>query len=1124
MPTPEQIALAKKNNYVKAKAGDEMKKAFYQRYYPLVKNALEKTGSKLDPKLVITQMAIESGWRDFSATKTNSFTTQSPFGVQKWKKNQTTRNLGTYEEDKSGNKTSTTKANFVTYETIEDAIDGYIDFIDKNKNYKRAYATTDALEQLKILKEEGYGTENDYIPRISGQLKRDSAMLNVVVNDYKKEPEVYQNKWENTDIPTVKNKHLPDITIKNKAFTQPEPIRGSVEATMVQPISLLSSKDNKGLKSLFNKKNTIDNTSNEKKLAETDKLLQNKTVNDKSLKGMLSDYDKNQQLQQGSTTLNARTNKELKKFQDMNDDSLYESLVSDAKNNPRSKKDKNNALSFMDEPMVMPGSTRGIAGGDEKNTVPVNLATTNTSKTKDMGNDLASKNNNPGNIRVPGTKEFQKYDNLQAGFDALLKQIKMYQDGSSENTTGKETLLELMKIYAPASDKNDPEGYAKYLAEKLNISIDTPISQINTNKLALAIASKESTQAYDALKADATINTGVDKSDNSEFILGNSGQPEITKPSVLHSNGKSYLTTVTLPTGEEKIVGSWNPLEKKVVYGDVYFSEVGTDLSYKVEKSGRIDLRDGTAKDEVIYSRVDDKKLATNKLAELEKKAKTKEGLTPQELIYAQQAHDVKVMELNTELKQAEFKEGEKKQLRTTGVRNYRGIQAEIDNVQNEYYSTIALPELKKKQTEDKTTHDYAIKKAREDYAAGNITKEELALYQYNYDNWSKKNNELTTKITKWGSPEKAGRVIGGGSLDYSSVGGTIGGGGNITGTFGSEIDAALKSYPTQSTTPVKNSTAKKTTTAPAGTATGASATTTAGTTTTTTTAEAGKGINDPDPSGMVAEEVKNKPELAAYFDEEALIKQNKLDQETIDFIKSQKEFNVELPAEEYDYKNLLGNIADVGKGIIGVAGAMQDVPEYQRGDMFKESMDDARRMKNTGLSEQEKGFMKQNAERAYGFATANLRGLSGGSAAAALGGSGEAQRILQGNYGEMAAMDQGIRRQNRAAFAQAAVQDDVINRKIFEDKMTQVSANKAEGAALARDAYTNMNERAQFNQQYGPGSQYQQYMNEQILSQRQAREALTQSQAFQKQQAIQSSQSNIDANNAKIKQHKEGR
>lgn len=589
-------------------------------------------------------------------------------------------------------------------------------------------------------------------------------------------------------------------------------------------------------------------------------------------------------------------------------------------------------------------------------------------------------------------------------------------------------------------------------------------------------------------------------------------------PSVIVKEGPGkgyYLTKINNGDGRMTPILSKAPLEEKVVYGDKLYSEVGTDNSYSVVKNA-----DGKWASKLI----DDKKLATNKLAELGKKAKTKEGLTPQELIYAQQAHDVKVMELNTELKQAEFKEGEKKQPRTTGVRNYRGIQAEIDNVQNEYYSTIALPELKKKQTEDKTTHDYAIKKAREDYAAGNITKEQLALYQNNYDSWSKKNNELTSKITQWGSPEKTGRIIGGGSLDYSSVGGTIVGGGNITGTFGSEIDAALKSYSAQSTTPLKNSTAKGTTTTPAGTATGASATTSTGTTTTTTTNEAGKGINDPDPSGMVGEAAKNKPELAAYLDEDYLIKQNKLDQETIDFIKSQKEFNAELPAEEYDYNNLLGNIADVGKGILGVAGAMQDVPEYQRGDMFKESMDDARRMKNMGLSEQEKGFMKQNAERAYGFATANLRGLSGGSAAAALGGSGEAQRILQGNYGEMAALDQGVRRQNRVAFAQAAVQDEAINRKIFEDKMAQVSANKAEGAALARDAYTNMNERAQFNQQYGKGSQYQQYMNEQILSQRQAREALTQSQAFQKQQAIQTSQSNIDSRNAEIKKNKESR
>ena len=814
-----------------------------------------------------------------------------------------------------------------------------------------------------------------------------------------------------------------------------------------------------------------------------------------------------------------------------------------------------------------------------------------------MGEDLAIKNNNPGNIRVPGTDKFQKYDTLQAGFDALLKQIKMYQDGSSDNTTGKETLLELMKIYAPASDKNNPEAYAKYLAEILNISINAPISQINTNKLALAIASKESTQTYNAIKADATINTGVLQSDGGDFVFTSSpqvielnkyqektkeyystiqypdgakdyywtkepvvkkqiygeqylvqsggkiavrvseqkyenvnlikvktseiapltkdGKSEMT-PSVLAKEGAAkgyYITKVNNGDGRMTTIASKVPLEEKVVYGDKLYSKVGTDYSYSLTKES-----DGNWKSNSI----DDKKIAANKLAELQKKAKTKEGLTPDELIYAQKAHDVKVMELNTELEQAGFKEGKTKQPRTTGVRNYRGIQAEIDNVQDEYYTTIALPELKKKQTEDNKTHDYAIKKAREDYAAGNITKEQLALYQKNYDSWSKTNNDLTTKIKKWQSGPTTTTVGSGTTMYGAPIKGTEISDNMTLGKYGAEIDAALKSYPAQSTSVVQKPPVTKPDAASTGTATGASETNSAGTTATTTT-EAGKGINDPDPSGMVAEEVKNKPELAAYFDEDELIKQNKLDQETIDFIKSQKEFNAELPAEEYDYNNLLGNIADVGKGILGVAGAMQDVPEYQRGDMFKESMDDARRMKDMGLSEQEKGFMKQNAERAYGFATANLRGLSGGSAAAALGGSGEAQRILQGNYGEMAVMDQGIRRQNRTAFAQAAVQDEVINRKIFEDKMNQVSANKAEGAALARDAYTNMNERAQFNQQYGKGSQYQQYMNEQILSQRQSREALAQSQAFQKQQAIQSSQSNIDANNAEIKKHKEG-
>lgn len=748
-----------------------------------------------------------------------------------------------------------------------------------------------------------------------------------------------------------------------------------------------------------------------------------------------------------------------------------------------------------------------------------------------MGNDLAIKNNNPGNLRVPGTNEFQKFATLQEGYDALIKQIKMYQDGSSNNTTGKETLIELMRIYAPASDKNDPDDYAKYLAKKLNVSLNTPISQINTNKLALAITSRESPQTYTVLKSDNSVNTGVDKTDNGEFILGNSGQPEITKPSVLAPNGYTYLTTVTLPTGEEKIVGSAKPLEKKVMYGDVYFSEVGTDVSFKVEKSGRIDLRSGTAKDEVIYSRVDDKNIAKNKLAELEKKAKTKEGLTNNEMIYATKAFQVRKMELLTEKEKARNKEGYFEDARKTGVRNAKGIQAELNNTEEKYYTNIAIPELKRRHALAKAERDYAIKQARESFASGKITKQQMDAYQKNYDDLLKKDIELTNNIKEWSKPKSVNYydILGNKTTeDKAMFAGDVTGG--YKHEFSTPIDEALNSLkayvPDAPKVPTAGTSGAGATKVAGGTAGATSAAGATGATGATGTAGAvgatGAQFTDPDPSGMVGEAAKTNPELAAYLDEEYLIKQNKLDQETIDFIKSQKEFNAELPAEEYDYNNLLGNIADVGKGIIGVAGAMQDVPEYQRGEMFKESMDDARRMKDMGLSEQEKGFMKQNAERAYGFATANLRGLSGGSAAAALGGSGEAQRILQSQYGEMAALDQGVRRQNRAAFAQAAIQDEAINRKIFEDKMNQVMANKAEGAALARDAYTNMNERAQFNQQYGKGSQYQQYMNEQILSQRQARENLKQSAAFQKQQSISELERNQAERNALIKKHQE--
>ena len=275
-----------------------------------------------------------------------------------------------------------------------------------------------------------------------------------------------------------------------------------------------------------------------------------------------------------------------------------------------------------------------------------------------------------------------------------------------------------------------------------------------------------------------------------------------------------------------------------------------------------------------------------------------------------------------------------------------------------------------------------------------------------------------------------------------------------------------------------------------------------------------GKAVSDVDPNGMINKDEDLK-EIAPYIDEEYLLNQNALDQETIDFIRNQKEFNAELPEQEEDYDNILGNITDIGKGVVGLAGAMEDVPEYQTGDMYNEYTEDARRLKDQGLSKEEIDFMKSNAERAFGFGMQQFRGAG---ASSALVGAGQQAAILAGQSAKIAALDQGVRRQNRQYFANAAVADESINRQKFEDKFTQSMLNKKEGAALARDAYTNMNERAQFEKQYGKDSQYQQLMNENLLSMREARENKKRSQANQKETSINKLKQQILDRQAKMK------
>jgi len=174
---------------------------------------------------------------------------------------------------------------------------------------------------------------------------------------------------------------------------------------------------------------------------------------------------------------------------------------------------------------------------------------------------------------------------------------------------------------------------------------------------------------------------------------------------------------------------------------------------------------------------------------------------------------------------------------------------------------------------------------------------------------------------------------------------------------------------------------------------------------------------------------------------------------------------------------NLAGNIIDAGRGVIGMIGANTEVPVYQRGSMFQTSMDELTQRRNMGLTDTEKDFARNMAERGYGYDVKNIAKFAGGSAGVALGGLGRATGQLYDQYGQIAVRDEGVRRQNRADFNRGALADEQVNRQIFTDDLNQTMMTKQAGAALVQDATKNIRDRAQYEKAYGKGSQMYEYM-----------------------------------------------
>lgn len=131
------------------------------------------------------------------------------------------------------------------------------------------------------------------------------------------------------------------------------------------------------------------------------------------------------------------------------------------------------------------------------------------------------KNNNPWNIKdtqfwnVIGTwaNGFAQFATPEDWFDALVEKIKFNQTNPKSRYYGK-TIAEYFRTYAPATDGNDPEAYAREVANRLWVSTSTPISELDPIKFAAAIAKHDSGYDYSTYwkyrKSDKASNSSMD--------------------------------------------------------------------------------------------------------------------------------------------------------------------------------------------------------------------------------------------------------------------------------------------------------------------------------------------------------------------------------------------------------------------------------------------------------------------------------------------------------------------------------------------------------------------------------------------------------------------------------------
>lgn len=100
---------------------------------------------------------------------------------------------------------------------------------------------------------------------------------------------------------------------------------------------------------------------------------------------------------------------------------------------------------------------------------------------------MSNRNRNPGNLRPWADAQprdlagFRTFQSLIMGYGALISDLHAKVSGkNAHNLSGDSTLAQLIAVWAPKEDHNDPASYAQYVAEWCSKALGRPVTVNST--------------------------------------------------------------------------------------------------------------------------------------------------------------------------------------------------------------------------------------------------------------------------------------------------------------------------------------------------------------------------------------------------------------------------------------------------------------------------------------------------------------------------------------------------------------------------------------------------------------------------------------------------------------------